>query len=121
MKIGFRNILLLGRKNILSFLVQKITIKIYLPGQLGCIQSGGCKFIVKLRQGSGKDRLGMAVEAKGLKACLELTIKLVATTTTTTTTHKSQYTSLMAWQLSGEAGGGKGRCVGSLWVTLGSL
>ena len=92
MKIGFRNILLLGRKNILSFLVQKITIKIYLPGQLGCIQSGGCKFIVKLRQGSGKDRLGMAVEAKGLKAYLELTIKLVATTTTTTTTHKSQYT-----------------------------
>ena len=25
----------------------------------------------------------------------------------------------MAWHLSGEAGGGKGRCVGSLWVTLG--
>ena len=29
--------------------------------------------------------------------------------------------SLALWQLSGEAGGGKGRCVGSLWVTLGSL
>ena len=34
---------------------------------------------VKLRQGSGKDRQGMAVKAKGLKACLELTLKLVAT------------------------------------------
>ena len=28
---------------------------------------------------------------------------------------------LMAWQWTGEAGGGKGRCVGSLWVTLRSL
>ena len=35
--------------------------------------------IVKLRQGSGKERQGMALKAKGLKACLELTLKLVAT------------------------------------------
>ena len=38
--------------------------------------------VVKLRQGSGKDRQGMAVKVKGLKAskpCLELTLKLVAT------------------------------------------
>ena len=38
--------------------------------------------IVKLRQGSGKDRQGMALKVKGLKAlnpCLELTLKLVAT------------------------------------------
>ena len=44
------------------------------------------KSIVKLRQGSGKEGQGMALEAKGLKAlnpCLELTLKLVATTTTT--------------------------------------
>ena len=27
----------------------------------------------------------------------------------------------MAWQLAGEASGGKGRCVGSLWVTIGPL
>ena len=27
----------------------------------------------------------------------------------------------MAWQWSGDAGGGKGRCVGSLWVTIGHL
>ena len=38
-----------------------------------------------------------------------------------TTTRKSQYTCLMAWWWPGEASGGKGRCVGSLWVTLGSL
>ena len=42
-------------------------------------------------------------------------------TTTTTTHRKSQYSSLMAWWWPGEAGRGKGRCVGSLWVTLGSL
>ena len=37
------------------------------------------------------------------------------------TTRKFQYTWLMAWWWPGEASGGKGRCVGSLWVTLGSL
>ena len=79
--------------------------------------------IVKLRQGSGKDGKDgkdgqgwqgwarMALKAKGLKAlnpCQELTLKLVATfpPTTTTTHRKSQYTSLMAWQLSGGLGGG---------------
>ena len=36
-------------------------------------------------------------------------------------TQKSHYTQLMARWWLGEAGGGKGRCVGSLWVTLGSL
>ena len=35
--------------------------------------------------------------------------------------HKFNFTQLMARWGSGEAGGGKGRCVGSLWVTLGSL
>ena len=37
--------------------------------------------IVKLRQGSGKDRQLMSLKAKGLKAnpCLELTLKLVVT------------------------------------------
>ena len=34
---------------------------------------------------------------------------------------KFNFTQLMARWGSGEAGGGKGRCVGSLWVTLGSL
>ena len=29
---------------------------------------GNCKIIVKLRQGSGKDRQGMALDAKGPKA-----------------------------------------------------
>ena len=40
-----------------------------------------------------------------------------------TTTHhqKFNFTELMAKWGSGEAGGGKERCVGSLWVTLGSL
>ena len=40
---------------------------------------------------------------------------------TTTTTHKFNFTQLMARWDSGGLGGGKGRCVGSLWVTLGSL
>ena len=31
-------------------------------------QSGKCHFVVKLRQGSGKERQGMALMAKGLKA-----------------------------------------------------
>ena len=44
--------------------------------------------VVKLRQGSGKDRQGTALKAKGLKAyTLAVTLKVVATTTTTTTTH----------------------------------
>ena len=34
---------------------------------------------------------------------------------------KFNFTQLMARYSSGEASGGKGRCVGSLWVTLGSL
>ena len=44
-------------------------------------------YIVKLRQGSGKDRQGLARDGPqgerpyGLKPCLELTLKLVATTT----------------------------------------
>ena len=37
------------------------------------------------------------------------------------TTHKFNLTQLMARCRGDEAGGGKGRCVGSLWVTLGSL
>ena len=32
------------------------------------LPQGGLKIIVKLRQGSGKDRQGMALKAKGLKA-----------------------------------------------------
>ena len=38
-----------------------------------------------------------------------------------TTTRKFNFTQRMAKWGTGEAGGGKGRCVGSLWVTLGSL
>ena len=37
-------------------------------GSSGGSSSGWPKEIVKLRQGSGKDRQGMAVKAKGLKA-----------------------------------------------------
>ena len=55
--------------------------------------------IVKLRQGSGKDRQGMALRRKDLKL-KPLPYLMVRP---------------------GEAGGGKVRCVGSLWVTLGSL
>ena len=40
---------------------------------------------------------------------------------TTTTHQKFNFTQLMARWGSGGLGGGKGRCVGSLWVTYGSL
>ena len=36
-------------------------------------------------------------------------------------THKFNFTQLMVRQWLGEVGGGKRRCVGSLWATLGSL
>ena len=36
-------------------------------------------------------------------------------------TRKFNFTQLMVRWGTGEVGGGKGRCVGSLWVTLGSL
>ena len=36
-------------------------------------------------------------------------------------TRKFNFTQLMARWGSGELGGGKGRCLGSLWVTLGLL
>ena len=44
-------------------------------------QTPWLKFIVKLRQGSGKDRQGMVKgeRPKSLEPCLELTLKLVAT------------------------------------------
>ena len=54
------------------------------------------KVFVKLRQGSGKDGQGMALNGKGLKACLELTLKLVATTTNTWTLTWVNFTQLMA-------------------------
>ena len=41
----------------------KVTIRQLLPGP-----GNDYRYVVKLRQGSGKDRQGMAVKAKGLKA-----------------------------------------------------
>ena len=81
-----------------------------------------CEAQARVRQGSARDG-SQGERPQSLKPCLELTLKLVATTHHHhhPPTRKSHYSSLMARQLSGEAGGGKGRCVGSLWVTLGSL
>ena len=82
-----------------------------------------CEAQARVRQGSARDG-SQGERSQRLNPCLELTLKLVATHhhhPPPTTTQKSHYSSLMARQLSGEVGGGKGRCVGSLWVTLGSL
>ena len=69
--------------------------------------------IVKLRQGSGKDRhIGkewpLRRKALKLEALPRAYIKV-------------GFTQLMVRLWPGEVGGGKGRCVGSPWVTLGSL
>ena len=82
-----------------------------------CIRKDFCEAQARVRQGSARNG-PQGKRPQSLNWSLELTLKLVATFPPT---QKSHYTSLMARQLSGEAGGGKGRCVGSLWVTLGSL
>ena len=56
----------------------------------------------RVRQGSARDG-PLGKRPQSLNPCLELTLKLVA-----------------RWG-SGGIGGGKGSCVGSLWITLGSL
>ena len=64
-----------------------------------------CEAQARVRQGSARDgRQGERPQS--LNPCQELTLN---------------FTQLMVRQWSGEVGGGKGRCVGSLWVTLGSL
>ena len=78
--------------------------------------------IVKLRQGSCKE--GMALKAKGLKPLPRAYIKIGCHHTPPpppTISSKFNFTQLMARWGSGEVGGGKERCVRSLWVTLGSL
>ena len=55
-----------------------------------------------------------------MNPCLELTLKLVATFPPTHH-QKFNFTQLMARWGSGEASGGKGRCVVSLQVTIGHL
>ena len=65
-------------------------------------------FIVKLRQGSARDG-PYGKRPQSFKPCLELTLKLVATTH-----NKFIFTYIMARQWPVEVGGGKGRCVGSL-------
>ena len=76
-------------------------------------------FVVKLRQGSGKDRQGMGLKAKGLIPLPRAYFKVGCHHHHPPTTQKFNFTQLMARQWPGEVGVGKGRCVGSLWVTLG--
>ena len=80
-----------------------------------------CEAQARVRQRSARDG-SQGERPQSLNPCLELALKLVATNQPThPPTRKSQYTSLMARWCSGGLGGGKGRCVGSLWLTLGSL
>ena len=80
-----------------------------------------CEAQARVRQGSARDG-SQGKMPQSLNPSLELKLKLVATTTTTTPQHPEvSFHPLMARQRPGEASGGKGRCVGSLWDTLGSL
>ena len=65
-----------------------------------------CEAQARVRQGSARDG-SQGERHQSLNPCLELTLKLVAPHPPT---RKSHYAWLMAWQLSGEVGGGKGRC-----------
>ena len=82
-----------------------------------------CEAQARVRQGSARDG-PQGERPQSLNPCLELTLKLVATIThhhPPPTTNMFNLTLLIArWGLGGLCGG-KGRCVGSLWVTLGSL
>ena len=73
------------------------------------IKNPFCEAQARVRQGLARDG-SQGKRPQSLNPCLELTLKLVATTTN----QKFNFTTQMAWQLTGEAGGGKGRCVGSL-------
>ena len=76
---------------------------------------------VKLRQGWAKDG-PLGKRCQSLKPCRELTLKLVATHHPPNHHqhhHKFNFIWLMARWGSGGVSWGKGRCVGSLWVTLG--
>ena len=72
--------------------------------------------------GKGQVRIGKGWpfrrKASKLKPLPRAYIKVGCHPPPTTTTQKSQYTWLMAWSWPGEAGGGKGSCVGSLWVNI---
>ena len=59
-----------------------------------------CEAQARVRQGKARDG-SQGERPQSFKPCQELTLKLVAR------------------QCPGEVGGGKGRCVGSLWVTSG--
>ena len=75
-----------------------------------------CEAQARVRQGSARDGC-QGERPQSSNPCLELTLKLVATTTH----HKFNFNQLMARWGSGGLGGGKGRCAGSLWVTPGPL
>ena len=66
--------------------------------------------------GKGKDRQGMVT-----KRSLLLRAYIKVGCHPPTTHWKLHYTWLISRTCPGEAGGGKGRSVGSLWVTLGSM
>ena len=77
--------------------------------------SSYCEAQARVRQGLARDG-PLGERPQSLNPSLELTLKLVATHH-----QKFNFTQLMATLCPGEAVGGKGRCVGSLWVTLGTL
>ena len=82
-----------------------------------------CEAQARVRQGLARDG-NQGERPQSLNPSLELTLKLVATTHHHhhhPPTRKSHYTQLMARWGSGGIAGGKGTCVGSLWITLGSL
>ena len=70
-----------------------------------------CEAQARVRQGSARDG-SQCERPQSLNPCLELTLKLVATTTHH---QKFNFTQLMARWRSGAVGADKERCVGSLW------
>ena len=71
-----------------------------------------CEAQARIRQGLARDG-SQGERPQSFNPCLEFTLKLVVTHPPTTTTHKFNFTQQMSRQYSGEAGGGKVRCVGS--------